>query len=255
MSASHHIASKFESFSKRISSPKCWRFTPARSSFARPGPVDPKVRSVRRSDGSTEWWPGHRPSPRRRELSRATSSRWCSQILQGGARKRRYSVSCKFAQTLAASRRLRDALKSCSQRHLRYCMLRNYRARKPPRKLDHPNASCRRLRGLGVAHRCARNRRNLSCACFGHAQTRPEITPYPKSARNGSSNRARNSETRPELRAHQNAQYLDQNTSPKRPAQHAHNRKKASCTRDLATPKNASRNLFAVIRCSQWHRK
>ena len=34
---------------------------------------------MRRSDGSTEWWPRHRPSPRRRELSRATSSRWCSQ--------------------------------------------------------------------------------------------------------------------------------------------------------------------------------
>ena len=56
------------------------RFTPARSSFARPGPaVDPKVRSVRRSDGSTEFWPRHRPSPRRRELSRATFSRGCSQ--------------------------------------------------------------------------------------------------------------------------------------------------------------------------------
>ena len=30
------------------------------------------------------------------------------------------------AQTLAASRRLREALKSYSQRHLRYCMPRNY---------------------------------------------------------------------------------------------------------------------------------
>jgi len=74
------IASKPESISKRISSPKCWRFNPARSSFARPWPAVPKVRSVRRSDGSTERWPRHRPaSPRRRELSRATSSRSCSQ--------------------------------------------------------------------------------------------------------------------------------------------------------------------------------
>ena len=39
----------------------------------------------------------------------------------------------------------------------------------------------------------ARNRRNVLCACFSHAQTRPKITPYPKSARNGTSNSARNS--------------------------------------------------------------
>jgi len=39
----------------------------------------------------------------------------------------------------------------------------------------------------------ARNRRNALCACFSHAQTRPEITPYPKSAHNGTSNSARNS--------------------------------------------------------------
>ena len=39
----------------------------------------------------------------------------------------------------------------------------------------------------------ARNRRNVLCACFSHAQTRPEITPYPKSAHNGTSNSARNS--------------------------------------------------------------
>jgi hypothetical protein len=73
------------------------------------------------------------------------------------------------AQTLAASRRLREALKSCSQRHLRYCMPRNYRANQPPRKLDHPNASCQRLQGLGVAHRCT-----LSQECFMRVlQSRP----------------------------------------------------------------------------------
>jgi len=144
------IASKTESFSKRISSPKCSRFTPARSSFARPGQVDPKVRSVRRSDGSTEWWPArHRPSPRRRELSRATSRSVLANV----------DILAANALTLAASRRLREALKSCSQRHLRYSMPRNYyRAGQPHRKLDHPNdVSRRRLHGLGVAHRCTQS--------------------------------------------------------------------------------------------------
>ena len=121
---------------------------PPRSSFARPGPVDPKVRSVRRSDGSTEWWPRHRPSPRRSELSRATSSRWCSANVD---------ILAANAQTLAASRRLHEALKSCSQRHLIYSMPRNYLASQPRRKLDHPNRSCRRLHGLGVAHRCTQS--------------------------------------------------------------------------------------------------
>ena len=44
-------------------------------------------------------------------------------------------ILAENAQTLAASRRLREALKSCSQRHLiRYCMPRNYydRAGQPP---------------------------------------------------------------------------------------------------------------------------
>ena len=56
---------------------------------------NPKVRSVRRSDGSTEWWPGHRPSPRRRELSRAT--------LQGGVRKFFKVVLANVDILLAAS--------------------------------------------------------------------------------------------------------------------------------------------------------
>jgi len=89
------------------------------------------------------------------------------------------------AQTLAASRRLREALKSCSQRHLIYSMPRNhYRAGHPHRKLDHPNASCRRSHGLGVAHRCTQLQECFK-RIFSHAQTCPEITPYPKSARNG----------------------------------------------------------------------
>jgi len=97
----------------------------------------------------------------------------------------------------------------------------------------------------------ARNRRNVLCACFSHAQTRPEITPYPKSAHNGTSNSARNSGVRVRHGplAHQNAQYLNQNMSPKRPV-YIHTTAEKLCTRDLVTPKNASRDLVAVIRCS-----
>ena len=175
MSASHHIASKFESFSKRISSPKCWRFTPARSSFARPGPVDPKVRSVRRSDGSTEWWPGHRPSPRRRELSRATSSRWCSQILQGGARKRRYSrCRCTDPRRLKTLARSTQELLATAP-HIKHAAQLIVLPGSPAnRKLDHPNdASRRSLHRLGVAHRCC----TQSQDCFVRVlQSRPKAS-------------------------------------------------------------------------------
>ena len=34
-------------------------------------------------------------------------------------------LAANVSLTLAASRRLREALKSCSRRHLRYCMPRN----------------------------------------------------------------------------------------------------------------------------------
>ena len=158
----------------RVSSPKCWRFTSStRSSFARPGPVHPKVRSVRRSDGSTEWWPRHRPSPRRSELSRATSSRWCSANFDNLAAN---------AQTLAASRRLREALKSCSQRHLIYSMPRNYWASQP--RIENSTIQIDHVEGYTDLEWPinARNRRNVLCACFSHAQTRPEITPYSSSS-------------------------------------------------------------------------
>ena len=77
------------------------------------------------------------------------------------------------ARTLAASiRRLREALKSCSQRHLIYSMPRNYWASQPRRKLDHPNRSCRRLHGLGVAHRCTQSQE-----CFMRVlQARPNAS-------------------------------------------------------------------------------
>ena len=44
-------ANKAESSRGRISCIECWSFTPVRSSFARPVPVDPKVLSVRSSAG------------------------------------------------------------------------------------------------------------------------------------------------------------------------------------------------------------
>ena len=82
------------------------------------------------------------------------------------------------AQTLASSRRLREALKSCSQRHLRYCM---------PRITITGQASHIENSTIQMHHVedytnlkwpiNARTRSNVSCACFGHTQTRPEITP------------------------------------------------------------------------------
>ena len=92
------------------------------------------------------------------------------------------------AQTLAASRRLREALKSISsQRHLRYCMPRNYYRG----QASHIENSTIQMMYHVVGYTDlvwpigALNRRNVLCACFCHAQTRSEITPYPKSARNG----------------------------------------------------------------------
>ena len=100
------------------------------------------------------------------------------------------------AQTLAASRRLREALKSCSQRHLRYiaCCATTGQAshlKTRPSKCITMSKVTRTWSGP-LMHAIAA-RRNVSCACFGHAQTRPEITPYPKSARNDTSNSTRNS--------------------------------------------------------------
>ena len=139
---------------------------------------------MRRSDGSTEWWPRHRPSPRRSELSRATSSRWCSANVD---------ILAANAQTLAASRRLHEALKSCSQRHLIYSMPRNYTGQAS--HVENSTIQINHVEGYTDLEWPidARNRRNVLCACFSHAQTRPEITPYPKSAHNGTSNSARNS--------------------------------------------------------------
>jgi len=90
------------------------------------------------------------------------------------------------AQTLAASRLLREALKSRSQRHLRNCMPRNYITGQASH-VENSTIQMHHVEGYTDLEWPidARNRRNVLCACFSHAQTRPEITPYPESARNG----------------------------------------------------------------------
>jgi len=175
---------------------------------------------VRRSDGSTEWWPRHRPSPRRRELSRATSSRWCSQtsifLLQmhrpsppQGACAKHSRVARNDTSDIACRATITGQASHIENSTIKMHHVEGYTDLEWP--ID------------------ARNRRNVLSACFSHAQTRPEITPYPKSARNGIRQTAKQ---HAQLRvrhgplAHQNAQYLNRNMRPKRPA-HAHNRRKA----------------------------
>jgi len=131
-------------------------------------------------------------------LSRAASLRWCSANVD---------ILAANAQTLAASRRLREALKSCSQRHLIYSMPRNYTGQAS--HVENSTIQINHVEGYTDLEWPidARNRRNVLCACFSHAQTRPEITPYPKSARNGTSNSARNPRARQHRPlAYQNAQ-------------------------------------------------
>ena len=133
-------------------------------------------------------------------------------------------------QTLTALRRLREALKSCSQRHLRYCVPRSYyRAGQPNRKLENPNdASCRRLHGLGVAHRCTQSqecfvrvlqsRPNASCDHCVLGTTQKVFTTVRQTARvtPGAPRTARPSK----------CAISQSNMSLKRPA-HTHNRRKA----------------------------
>ena len=198
---------------------------------------------MRRSDGSTEWWPRHRPSPRRSELSRATSSRWCSANVD---------ILAANAQTLAASRRLREALKSCSQRHLIYSMPRNYRASQPRRKLDHSNKSCRRLHGLGEAHRCIMHQ-----AIAGMFHARASVTPK-RVLRSLRTQKvlttvrqiARATPGAPRTARPSKCAISQSKHEPEAACPYTHNRAEKLCTRDLVTPKNASRDLFAVTRCS-----
>ena len=203
----------------RVSSPKCWRFTSStRSSFARPGPVHPKVRSVRRSDGSTEWNGdaiGHRRD--------AESCReYFFKVMLANV-----DILAAAAQILAASRRLHDALNSCLQQHLRYSMQRHYRANQSPRKLDYPNASCRRLHGPRVTPSMH--------VLAGMFHARASFTPkrvlrslhIPKKCSQRYVKQRAQLRARHGPLAYQNAQYIDRNTSPKRPAHAAHDRRKA----------------------------
>ena len=135
---------------------------PLRSSFARPGQVDPKVRSVGRSDGSTECWPRHRPSLRRREWSQATSK----VVL----RKRRYSCcKCTDPRCLGTlARRTQHVLATAPQVYKHASQL--------------GQASHLEILTIQMNHVeyhmamewpiDARNRRNVPCACFGHTPKR-----------------------------------------------------------------------------------
>ena len=96
----------------------------------------------------------------------------------------------------------------------------------------------------------ARNRRNVLCACFSHAQTRPEITPYPKSAHNGTPNSERNSgcaTDRSPIKMH----HIERCTGPEWRA-HAPVRRNAphAC---FGHAKSVPRALCSHIWCSQWH--
>ncbi len=163
---------KTESFSKRMTfATKCDQSSPPRARglhglgklITKSAPC--AVRTVRRNGGHTT-------------SAITTPQRSCrEQLLQGGARKRRYR--CKCAQILAASRRLRETLKSRSQRHLRYCMLRSYITGQDSH-IENTTIQMHHVEGYTDLEWPvdASNRRNALCACFSHAQTRPDITPY-----------------------------------------------------------------------------
>ena len=94
----------------------------------------------------------------------------------------------------------------------------------------------------------ARNRRNVSCACFSHAQTRPEITRTQKvlatvrqtaRATPGAPRTARPSKCAISQSKHE-TEAACPCTQPQ----------KSSARVIWTRPKTASRDLFAVIRCS-----
>jgi len=130
---------------------------------------------MRRSDGSTEWWPRHRPSPRRSELSRA--------LLQGGAPQTSiFSLQMHRPSPPqgACARHSRVARNGTSYIACRATTGEASHVENSTIQIDHVEGYTDLEWPID-----ARNRRNVVCACFSHAQTRPEITPYPKSARNG----------------------------------------------------------------------
>ena len=188
------IASKAASFSKRSSSPKPLR---ARAYLHGLGQLIRKsapcaVRTDRRNGGHAI---GHRRA--------AASCR--EQLLYGGAPQTSI-FSLQMHRPSPPQGALHEALKSCSQRHLMYSMPRNYTGQAS--HVENSTIQINHVEGYTDLEWPidARNRRNVLSACFSHAQTRPEITPYPKSARNGTSNSARNPRARHRPLAYQNAQ-------------------------------------------------
>ena len=188
---------------------------------------------MRRSDGSTEWWPRHRPSPRRRELSRATSSRWCSQtsILIFSLQMRRPSPpqgACAKHSRVARDGTLDIACRATSTRlaiHIENSTIQMHHV-EGYTDLEWPIDARNRIRNVLRASsvtpkRVLRSLRTQKMIATVYVKQRAQL------------------QVRHGPLAHQNAQYLNQNMSPKRPAR-AHNRRKL-CTCDSATPKNASR--------------
>ena len=152
-----------------------------------------------------------------RRVSRATSTRWCSQTSIFSLQMHRPSPPQG-----ACARHSRVARNGTSYIACRATTWQASHVENSTIQIDHVEGYTDLEWPID-----ARNRRNVLCACFSHAQTRPEITPYPKSARNGIYVKQRAQlRVRHGPLAHQNAQYLNQNMSPKRPA-HTHNRRKA----------------------------
>ena len=118
-----------------------------------------------------------------RRVSRATSTRWCSQTSIFSLQMHRPSPPQG-----ACTRHSRVARNGTSYIACRATTGQASHVENSTIQIDHVEGYTDLEWPID-----ARNRRNVLCACFSHAQTRPEITPYPKSAHNGTSNSARNS--------------------------------------------------------------
>ena len=198
---------------------------------------------MRRSDGSTEWWPRHRPSPRRRKFSRAASLRWCSQTSIFSLQMHRPSPPQG-----ACARHSRVARNGTSYIACRATTGQASHVENSTIQIDHVEG----YTDLECWPIDARNRRKVLCACFSHAQTRSEITPYPK--RLATVYVKQRAQLRVRACATDGSPIKMRNISIKTRARSGlpiHTTAENLCTCDLVTPKNASRDLFAVtIRCS-----
>ena len=110
-----------------------------------------------------------------RRVSRATSTRWCSQTSIFSLQMHRPSPPQG-----ACARHSRVARNGTSYIACRATTWQASHVENSTIQIDHVEGYTDLEWPID-----ARNRRNVLCACFSHAQTRPEITPYPKSARNG----------------------------------------------------------------------